>query len=235
MEKIAAIVLSAGSGKRMKSDVPKQYLDLAGKPVIYYSLKSFQDSEVDEIVLVAGADDIEYCRTEIVERYNLTKVRRIVAGGRERYDSVYEGLKAVGEADYVLIHDGARPMLTGEMIARSLQAARQDGACVLAVPVKDTIKVADAEHFASHTPKRSSLWAVQTPQVFSYPFICRAYEKLFLDRQSGKEVPQITDDAMVAEYGGAKVRLVDGCYENIKITTPEDMLLAEALLKKIKK
>lgn len=236
MEKIAAIVLSAGSGKRMKSDIPKQYLNLAGKPVIYYSLKAFQDSRVDEIVLVAGADDVEYCRKEIVEKYHLTKVRRIVGGGQERYDSVFEGLKAIEAADYVMIHDGARPMLTGEMIAQSLQAVRQDGACVLAVPVKDTIKVADAEHFASHTPDRSSLWAIQTPQTFSYSLICHAYEKLYQDRQSGKEIPLITDDAMVAEYaGGCKVRLVESNYENIKITTPEDMSVAEVFLKKIKK
>ena len=139
MKKYAAIVLSAGSGSRMKSDIPKQYLPLIEKPVIYYSLMAFQNSPVDEIILVSGANDIEYCRKEIVERYGLSKVTKIVAGGKERYDSVYEGLCAT-DAEYVLIHDGARPVLTSDLIDRMIQGVENTGACIAAMPVKDTKK-----------------------------------------------------------------------------------------------
>lgn len=231
-EKTAAIVLSAGSGKRMRSDIPKQYLEIKGKPVIYYSLKAFEDSEVTEIVLVCGAADIEYCRRDIIEKYHFKKVKAVVPGGTERYDSVFEGLKVLEDIDYVLIHDGARPMLTVDMIARSLEAVRSDRACVLAMPVKDTIRVSDADRFAVQTPDRSTLWMVQTPQTFSYELIYGAYAKMDAGRRSGKMLPPITDDAMVAEYAaGQKVRLVEGSYENIKITTPEDLLIAEKFLK----
>ena len=140
-KKFAAIVLSAGIGSRMQSDVPKQYMELNGYPVIYYSLKAFQDSEVSSIILVTGKNDVEYCRTEIVEKYHLDKVHKVIPGGTERYNSVYEGLKAISEADYVLIHDGARPMLNQEILRRSMDAAAEYGACVVGMPVKDTIKV----------------------------------------------------------------------------------------------
>lgn len=236
MGKTAAIVLSAGSGKRMHSDIPKQYLELHGKPVIYYSLKAFQDSDVEEIVLVADKDSLEYCRSEIVNKYGLSKVTSIVPGGAERYDSVFEGLQAIQGADYVLIHDGARPMLTAEMIARSLEEVQNCGACVLGMPVKDTIKVADSEGYAIHTPDRSTLWQVQTPQTFSFSYIYEAYEKLLKEQRAGKKVLTITDDAMVLEYvTGKKIKLVEGGYENIKITTPEDLAAAEIFLKRNKK
>lgn len=234
--KYAAIVLSAGSGKRMGSDIPKQYLNIYEKPVIYYSLKAFEESDVSEVILVAGEHDIEYCRTQIVEKYQLAKVKAIVPGGKERYDSVYEGLKAIGQADYVLIHDGARPMLTQEIIRRSLETVKKESACVVGMPVKDTIKVSDENGFSKQTPDRKSLWQVQTPQSFSYPLILAAYEKLeweLLKREN--ELPTITDDAMVAEFFmKQKIKLIEGSYENIKITTPEDLLIAESFLKNIK-
>ena len=155
MEKFAAIVLSAGTGSRMKSDIPKQYMDLNGRPVIYYSLKAFEDSDVDSIVLVAGRDDIEYCRKEIVEKYGFTKVRAIIAGGAERYDSVFEGLKAVKDCDYVMIHDGARPMLSQDIIKRSWRGAVEYKACVAGMPVKDTIRVVADDGTAISTGKVS--------------------------------------------------------------------------------
>lgn len=230
-EQSAAIVLSAGSGRRMGSDIPKQYLNINGKPVIYYSLKAFEDSEVTKIVFVCGESDMEYCRRDIVEKYHMKKVVKIVPGGAERYDSVFQGLKALGSADYVLIHDGARPMITADMIARSLEAVRVDKACVLAMPVKDTIRVVDADGYALQTPDRSTLWTVQTPQVFSYDLIYGAYARMEEDRRAGRTLPPITDDAMVVEYAfGKRVRLVEGSYENIKITTPEDLLVAERFL-----
>ncbi len=224
--KATAIVLAAGSGKRMNSKVHKQYLLIKEKPVLYYSLKAFEESEVQDIVLVVGAGEADYCKTEIVERYHLTKVSAIVEGGKERYHSVYEGLKAVEASDYVLIHDGARPFLGQDVIQRTLHAVEEYKACVTGMPVKDTIKIADEEQFAKETPKRSDVWMVQTPQAFSFELIYEAYAKMLQ-----KEDTSITDDAMVVEkMTNKKVKLIEGSYRNIKITTPEDLLIAEAYL-----
>jgi 2-C-methyl-D-erythritol 4-phosphate cytidylyltransferase len=233
-KRFAAVVLSAGVGKRMGSDVPKQYLPINKKPVIYYSLKAFEESPVSEIVLVTGKDDVDYCRKEIVEKYRLQKVAAIVPGGRERYDSVYEGLKAVRHADYVLIHDGARPMITSDIIARSMETVQLENACVAGMPVKDTIKRVDEKGYTAETPDRRFLWQMQTPQTFSYPLILEAYEKLQQQlNETPESLPTITDDAMVAEHFlHAKVKMIEGSYENIKITTQEDLLCAELFLKK---
>ncbi len=233
MKKYAAIVLSAGSGSRMKSDIPKQYLPLIEKPVIYYSLMAFQNSPVDEIILVSGANDIEYCRKEIVERYGLSKVTRIVAGGKERYDSVYEGLCAT-DAEYVLIHDGARPVLTSDMIDRMIQGVENTGACIAAMPVKDTIKLSDEHKQVASTPDRKHLWMVQTPQCFARTLLEESYEILKCKQKAGEKVPDITDDAMIVEYAtGKKITLVEGAYTNLKITTPEDLAVAEIFLKSL--
>ncbi len=233
-KKTAAIVLAAGQGKRMQSAVAKQFLLLNNEPVVCHSLRAFEESEVEVIILVTGADEIEYCRKEIVEKYGFSKVAHIVAGGKERYHSVYEGLRALSglleEEGIVLIHDGARPLVTQEIISRTIEAAKEHGACVAAMPVKDTIKVVDAEGFAAMTPDRNTLWQMQTPQTFSYGLVYGAYEKLLSDvtYQRG-----ITDDAMVVEsMCGGRVKLVEGSYENIKVTTPEDMIVAESFLKK---
>ena len=233
MKKYAAIVLSAGSGSRMKSDIPKQYLPLIEKPVIYYSLMAFQNSPVDEIILVSGANDIEYCRKEIVERYGLSKVTRIVAGGKERYDSVYEGLCAT-DAEYVLIHDGARPVLTSHLIDRMIQGVENTGACIAAMPVKDTIKLSDEHKQVASTPDRKHLWMVQTPQCFARTLLEESYEILKCKQKAGENVPDITDDAMIVEYAtGKKITLVEGAYTNLKITTPEDLAVAEIFLKSL--
>lgn len=227
MEKFAAIVLAAGSGRRMNSKVPKQYLSLAGKPVIYYALKKFEDSPVSFIVLVTGEGEEEYCRREIVEKYKLKKVRAIVAGGKERYHSVFAGLQAAEGADYVLIHDGARPLIDADIISRSMETVKQCNACVVGIPVKDTIKRVDADCFAVETPERKSLWQIQTPQTFSYALIYDAYRKMLRE-----ENEKITDDAMVLEtITGQSVKVIMGSYQNIKITTPEDMMIAGMYLK----
>ena len=224
--KYTAIVLAAGSGKRMNTAVHKQYLDIKGKPVLYYALHAFEQSSVDEIVLVVGKGETDYCRQEIVEKYGLKKVKKIVEGGKERYHSVYEGLKAADHPDYVLIHDGARPFILKKTIEQTMQEVKKYQACVVAVPVKDTVKIADEEGYAKETPERKYVWAVQTPQVFSYPMIYDAYEKALQ-----QEDASITDDAMVLEkVTGRKVRLIEGSYRNIKITTPEDLLIAECYL-----
>lgn len=235
-EKIAAIVLAGGKGKRMGSDIPKQYLSVDGHPVLYYSLRAFEESPlVDEIVLVVGKGETDSCMEHMVKPWNIGKVRHVVEGGKERYHSVHEGLKAIRAADYVLIHDGARPLVTDRIIRDSVEGAREFGTCVAAMPVKDTIKVADAEGFSAETPDRSSLWLMQTPQSFSYPLIRRAYDMLArLEAEGGQvwEQLHITDDAMVAEtFLKIRVKLISGDYANIKITTPEDLIVAEALLK----
>ena len=226
--RIAAIVLAGGSGKRMGGSVPKQYRKLCGRPMITYSLEAFEKSGVDQVVLVTGREEVEYCRKEIVEKWGFQKVAAVVPGGKERYHSVYQGLKALKNCDYVLIHDGARPLLSQDIIERAITGAVEYGACVIGMPVKDTIKVADEDGFAVRTPDRSRLWQIQTPQAFSYELARRAYDRIMADEtlQQG-----ITDDAMVAERAEKiKVKLLPGSYENLKVTTPEDLYLAEALL-----
>ena len=224
----AAIVLAAGQGKRMNSAVQKQFLLLNGRPLLLYSLEAFQKSKIDRIILVTGKEEIEYCREEITVPYGITKADAIVAGGRERYHSVYEGLKAAEGCEEILIHDGARPLVTEKMIHDALDGARKYGACIVGMPVKDTIKVSDQEGFVAPTPDRSHLWQIQTPQAFHYSWIRGAYDRLF----SREEYQQgVTDDAMVLEtMTDHRVRLIEGSYGNIKVTTPEDMAVASALL-----
>ncbi len=227
MANFAAIVLSAGSGKRMKSDVPKQYMDLMGKPVIYYSLKAFEDAGFSSIVLVCGKEDVEYCQKKIVEKYHFTHVKAVVPGGQERYHSVYEGLKATQDADYVFIHDGARPMINQEIIERLKAAVIEEDAAVAGMPVKDTIKMVDDNAYVSDTPERKYVWQVQTPQCFAFPIIYEAYTSIIQDELEGWTIPAITDDAMVLEYAtDHEVKMVEADYRNIKITTPEDLAIA---------
>ncbi len=231
-ERTAAVVLAAGSGKRMGGSTKKQYMLIGDKPVLYYSLKCFQESFVDEIILVAGAGETEYCQKEIAERFGFDKVSRIVEGGRERYHSVAIGLQAIENCKYVFIHDGARPMVSGEILNRLLSCVRKEDACVAGMPVKDTIKLADQEGYIAATPDRRLVWQVQTPQVFEYSLIKGAYEKLIQREEEFLEKGiSVTDDAMVLEtLTGHKVKLVEGSYKNIKITTPEDIGIAEIFL-----
>lgn len=237
MGKRIAIVLSAGSGKRMNTDTKKQYLLIDGKPVVYYSLKAFQDSDViDEVILVTSKEDIDYVRSEIVEKYGFNKVSQIVTGGRERYNSVYCGIKACSDCEYVFIHDGARPFITDEILNRAMAMLKECGSAVVGMPVKDTIKIVNDENIVKDTPNRKTVWQVQTPQCFSYDIAAKAYENLIKEEESGvlvKRGIQVTDDAMVVETfldEKVKVHLVEGSYENIKITTPEDLKIAEVFL-----
>lgn len=230
-KKTAAIVLAAGRGKRMGGSTKKQYMLLNGKPVVYYSLKTFQESFIDEIILVVSAGDTEYCRKEIVERYGFDKIIHITEGGKERYHSVAAGLDHAQDCDFVFIHDGARPLVTQEMLSRLFTCVTEHGACVAGMPVKDTIKIADGDGFISKTPDRRLVWMIQTPQVFACPLIRDAY-RLLLEREQEflEQGIAVTDDAMVVEsLTGHKVKLVEGSYENIKITTPGDIQIAEAL------
>lgn len=231
MKHVTAIVLAAGKGNRMRSDVPKQFMELNGKPVLYYSLKCFEESEVNDIVLVTGEADIDYCKNKIIEKYHLHKVKAVVSGGSERYWSVERGLQASKGADYVLIHDAARPCLTKDMIERSIEEVEVSGACTVGVPVKDTIKRVDENGIGIETPLREGLMQIQTPQSFVYADILAAYEKI-----KEENATDITDDTMIMErYLDVKTKVIQGDYCNIKITTPEDLLIAENFLKKIEK
>lgn len=224
MSNAAAVVLAAGQGKRMHTKTAKQFLDLCGKPLLYYSLKAFAEAGVGRIILVTGEENINYCQKEIVERYQISCINTIVAGGKERYHSVYNGLMAVEQADVVMIHDGARPFINQSMIEKSYLTAKTKGACVVGMPVKDTIKIVSSNGIAMDTPDRNTLWQIQTPQSFQYSEIIEAY-----NRMMQSEDTSITDDAMVMErYGTKQITVIEGDYRNIKITTPEDMLVAEA-------
>ena len=224
--KDVAIVLAGGSGSRMQSDVPKQFLPLGGKPVITYALSAFENSAVDEIVLVSSAEGLDRCR-DIVAQYHFRKVTHIISGGAERYDSVYAALRRITQADYVYVQDGARPFVTPELIAGMREAVRSEKAVVAAMPVKDTIKVADALGYAVNTPDRSTLWQIQTPQVFAWDLLWDAYTRMMQ-----VEHADVTDDAMVVErYTDQRVKLYPAFYRNIKITTPEDLIVAESYLK----
>lgn len=252
-EKYTAVVLAAGQGKRMGSSVHKQYLLLHERPVLYYALKAFEDSAVDEMILVVGKGETDYCRKEIVEKYGFQKVTHIVEGGAQRYHSVFNGLCAIEKTDYVLIHDGARPFVDADIIKRNMEAVKVHHACVAGMPVKDTIKLADEQKFAKETPGREGVWMIQTPQTFSYPLIYQAYQTLIKTEQSKageinasllneekitalqdkyREI-KVTDDAMVVELlSDVPVKLIEGSYTNIKITTPEDLKIAEVFCEK---
>lgn len=216
-----AIVLAAGHGKRMGTDLPKQFLEIGGVPMIAATLRVFEESSViDEILLVTSPDYVSYCENEIVAKYGFSKVRGVITGGKERYDSVWQALLACEGSDYVFIHDGARPFVTGEILLRTDAAVRKYKAAAVAVPSKDTVKIADENGFVQDTPSRSRVFIMQTPQAFEYDLIRKANEILF--RDGGMQ--DVTDDAMIVERSGlARVKLVEGSYSNIKITTPEDL------------
>lgn len=234
-EHTTAIVLAAGQGKRMQSKVHKQYLLLQDKPVLFYALKAFEDSFIDDIVLVVGKDEEEYCRKEIIDKYGFKKVRAIVEGGKERYHSVAYGIKAIHwECNYIFIHDGARPFINREILNRVFEQVKKSKACVVGMPVKDTVKIADEAGFVESTPNRARVWQIQTPQVFEAEVISEAYSRLLTEEMRLlSEGVTVTDDAMVVEYFmKLPVKLVEGSYQNIKITTPEDLEIARSFLQK---
>lgn len=227
MSHITAIIVAGGSGKRMGTAVKKQYIELAGKPILAHTIAAFQSCEqVDEIVVVVGEEDKEKVKEEIVKREGFSKVKAIVAGGKERQDSVYNGLQEVStQTQYVMVHDGARPFVTEEILKKAIEVVKETKAVVVAVPVKDTIKrVATQTAEVIETPHRETLWAVQTPQCFEKTLLLEAY------KDATEKKRQVTDDSMLVEALGVKVKVVRGEYTNIKVTTPEDLLLGEGIL-----
>jgi 2-C-methyl-D-erythritol 4-phosphate cytidylyltransferase len=221
MDTFGVVVVAAGKGTRMGTAESKQYLQLCGKPILVHTLETFERmDEAGEVVLVAGASEVERCR-KYAAQYGLRKVR-VVPGGAERQHSVYAGLKALGpDVQWVLVHDGVRPFAAPEHILSCWREAVAHGAAVLAVPVKDTIKVVDADGIIRATPERRTLWAIQTPQAFRRSLLEEAHAAAERDNVLG------TDDAMLVERLGQPVRVVEADYTNIKITTPDDLAWAE--------
>jgi 2-C-methyl-D-erythritol 4-phosphate cytidylyltransferase len=219
--KVCAIIVAAGESRRMNG-VDKLLAPLAGKPVLAWSIEAFHQSpKIDRIILVNSQKNQEPVQCLRIEQ-KWTKVAEVCMGGKRRQDSVAAGLKLVGDCDWVIIHDGARPLVSQDLIERGLEAAKETGAAIAAVPVTDTIKLAGNDQIVIETPPRSNLWAVQTPQIFRFAIIKEAYQQA---------VGDVTDDAMLVEQIGSKVKLYMGSYDNIKITTPHDLAVAELLIK----
>lgn len=238
-----AILLAGGSGKRMGADKPKQFLEIAGKPLICHALEALENSGiVDDCILVVAQKDISYMEEQILQTGHFSKVRAIAPGGRERFESVLNGLqmlkkltnKESAPSQIIFVHDGARPFLTEDMLDRCLQGAMEYGACVAAVPSKDTITIADEHGFEARTPNRKYVWNVQTPQTFRADVIYTAFDKMAAELQKEGAMDRlswITDDASVVEhYANVRIRLVQGDYRNIKVTTQEDLLVMESFL-----
>lgn len=223
MKKVVAIILAGGRGTRMNMDKSKQFISLNGKPLIYYTIKAFeQNPNVDSIILVLPKNEIDYCVKEVIQKYNL-KIDDLVEGGKERQDSVYNALNRLQDCDVVLIHDGARPFVTTEIIDKGIEFAKLYGAAAPGVTPKDTIKVKDKDNFSISTPERSSLVAIQTPQCFRYDIIKKCHDNI------KENQVQVTDDTMAVERYAHKVYIYEGEYTNIKVTTPEDLIIAEHL------
>ncbi|MCM1466552.1 MAG: 2-C-methyl-D-erythritol 4-phosphate cytidylyltransferase [Alistipes sp.] len=227
-EKHVAVVLAGGKGSRMGMDIPKQYIEVNGKMLICYTLDCFQRSFIDEIVVVAGQGEEEFFQKNIVDKYEYTKVTRIVPGGRERFHSVFNGLCAIEQADYVYIHDGARCCIDEAILLRGRDFVKKYETAVAAMPVKDTIKIVSDGGVVTETLDRSVLWQIQTPQIFRFADIKHAYAQMM---KEGK-TENITDDAMVMErYGKRNIHVFEGSYNNIKVTTCEDLEFIKNILK----
>lgn len=222
--KVGAVVVSAGQSQRMKG-MDKTFAGLGGRPLLTWSLDALQKCEaIDEVTLVLHRDSLERGQ-KLLAQHKWSKITALCQGGDRRQDSVWEGLKRLTGCVWVVIHDGARPLVTPDIIEKGLEQAKQTGAAVAAVPVKDTVKLASPGNFIEYTPQRDKLWSVQTPQVFSFGLISQAHQRIHED---------VSDDSMMVESLGHRVKLYMGSYENIKITTPEDLALAESILRKRK-
>ncbi len=228
MSKVTVLIPAAGMGKRMGKSVAKQFLPLGDRPMLAHTLLAFQRaSEIDEIIPILSKEDMESCLREVIEQFHLTKVKTLVVGGKERQDSVYNGIQKLEEdAGVVLVHDGVRPFVTQEMITETVDLAKKGECVAVGVPLKDTVKEVGADGIVKATLDRSRLWAIQTPQAFPVKILKRVYAEVYKHGFYG------TDDATLVERSGTKVRVIMGSYDNIKITTPEDLLLAEEIMKR---
>lgn len=228
MEKNCAIILAGGKGTRMGKEINKLFLEIKEKPLLSYTLESFQRNKyIDTIILVSAKEELEYCRSEIVLKYSFDKVKQVISGGDTRQQSVLNGLNAIGECNIVLIHDGARPFVSQKIINDSIKYADLYGACACGVRPKDTIKVKNYNGFSESTLDRDKLFCVQTPQSFKRNVIMNSHRNALNKNISA------TDDTMIVEICGYDVFLYEGSYTNIKITTPEDLFLGEKILENL--
>ena len=227
MSRNCAIILAAGKGSRMGESINKQYLNINKHPILYYTLKAFTKCNcIDDIIVVVAQGEMDYCKEEIIEKYDFFKVKDVVIGGKERQYSVLNGLKAIANCEVVIIHDGARPFVDETIIKNAIIYANLYGATACGVKPKDTIKIRDSSGFSMEAPDRETLFCVQTPQAFKYDIIMNCHNKI------NEEGIRVTDDTMVVEKYGNKVYLYEGSYNNIKITTPEDLELGRQILEK---
>lgn len=225
-DNLRVVIAAAGQGSRMGSKTNKQFMILNNKPVITYSLDFFEkQEEVDEIVVVTSARELEYCRTEIVEKNRYRKVSAVLVGGQQRQDSVWTALQYLDQnTDFVAVHDGARPLLSADVLARLLEAAEEWGAAIPGVPSRDTIKMVNKDSFVRQTLDRNVIFSIQTPQVFKFSELYTAY------KYAAEEGFHATDDSALFERYVGQVKVVEGDYDNIKITTPLDLTIVENLL-----
>jgi 2-C-methyl-D-erythritol 4-phosphate cytidylyltransferase len=225
---VSAIIAAAGKGTRMGANISKQYLNLEGKPILIHTLRAFDNCpSINEIILVISPDEETFLKDLILKPYRFKKDIKIAYGGYERQESIYNGLKYIDTTTKIIaIHDGARPLITQEIIVNSIESAAIYGAVVAAVPVKDTIKVVDSKGYVTDTPVRKRLWAAQTPQTFTKEILFNAYEKAMKENYFG------TDDSTLVERMGIRVKLIPGSYDNIKITTPHDLVLAQGIMRR---
>jgi 2-C-methyl-D-erythritol 4-phosphate cytidylyltransferase len=227
--KAAAIIAAAGLGRRMQQDTPKTYLQLAGKPILIHTLEVFEKvPEVHEVLVVVHPEDLEFCQEEVIDPYPLKKVLRLVPGGKERQDSVYHALKVLkkeaADLDVILVHDGVRPLVDPALVRKVVAAARRHGGAILGIPCQDTLKRVNSKGVVVDTVDRQELWQVQTPQAFQAALLWRAYQEA-MERGF-----YATDEAALVEALGETVVVVPGTCLNLKITTPDDLKIAEAIL-----
>lgn len=227
---VSVLIAAAGIGSRMAGNISKQFIKLGGKPVLAHTIEKFENNKyIDEIIVIMKEDSIEYCKNQIVKKYNFKKVSKVIRGGKERQDSIYNGIISLSQDTSIIVsHDGARPFVTNKMINQSIEKALEFGAAVVGMPVTDTIKMLKDQNNGrvDYTPKRSLLWAAQTPQTFRKEILFEAYEKALQDDALG------TDDSSLVERIGLEVFMVEGSYGNIKLTTREDIKIAESLIAK---
>lgn len=226
--KIVALIAAAGKGKRMNARISKSFIPIFGKPILAYTIEKFEKCKlIDKIYLIVSREEKELCNRNIITKYNFSKVQELVDGGETRQDSVYNGIKALDkDTDILVIHDGARPLVEETIIRDSIEKAQKYGAAIAAIPIKDTVKKCGKGFFINKTLNREEIWRAQTPQTFKYDLILPAYHKAYKDKYLA------TDDAAILERYGHRVKLIIGSEENIKITTPFDIIVAENLLKK---
>jgi 2-C-methyl-D-erythritol 4-phosphate cytidylyltransferase len=223
-----AIIVSAGKGVRMNRSTPKQYLLLQGRPVLCHTILAFDRCpDVDKIILVVPENDIQYCQEKLLSDLHLKTPVNVLAGGKRRQDSVFNGIQSIDDrGSIVVIHDGVRPLVRPELISRCIRKAKTSGACILGVPLKDTLKAVDGNSLIQRTIPREGLWLAQTPQAFHYQLIRDAHDA------AAKEGIEATDDAVLLEQMGLPVSILESTADNLKITTNEDLVLADTILSK---